>query len=340
MRPTPNSSDAKSLDTAPLEESEINRLIAAARAETYRPSQTAPRATAEAFRPKSLLELARLSREADKSAALAVADEGVEIIEAGDGRSQFDDGDGWTQDATRGADASGFAPQAVSATPEPADTATSLLADDIFAGGSDPRLFADQGEAGQHRLPVSALGKETLSGEGQFTPDAEALEQIRSEAFAAGRAEAEAEAEARLTAATQMLEAAAHALLHPASDALSALRAEIADAVLRLASERAGLEIDILPSAFIERIEELADRIHGRATQPVLRLHPADIAVIAPLIANSDSLSAMRILASEDLSRGDVDLTVDGLRMSDRILGQPAARKGRRSAPKPTPDTR
>jgi hypothetical protein len=43
-------------------------------------------------------------------------------------------------------------------------------------------------------------------------------------------------------------------------------------------------------------------------------------------------------LASEDLSRGDIDLTVDGLRMSDRILGQAGARKSGRSAPKPTSD--
>lgn len=340
MRPTSNSPDAKALDAAPLEEAEIHRLIAAARVETYRPSETAPRGTVEAFRPKSLLELARQRREADKSAALSIADEGVEIIETGDGPSQLADGDDWAQHVTPDADATGFAPRAVTATSEPADTATSLSVDDIFAGGTDTRLSSNAGAMGRARMPASDVGKVDFPADRPHTPDPEVLDQIRAEAFAAGRAEAEGEAQGRLAQATQMLEAAAYALLHPAPDALSVLRADITDAVLRLASERAGLEIDTLPSAFVERIEALADRVHGRAVQPVLRLHPDDLAVIEPLIQGSDTLAAMRILASEDLSRGDVDLTVDGLRMSDRILGQPAARKSGRSAPKPASDTR
>ncbi|MDA0963361.1 MAG: FliH/SctL family protein, partial [Proteobacteria bacterium] len=232
----------------------------------------------------------------------------------------------------------GLAPDPLMIMPQPApsppgtaadrgagDAAAALWGDDMGQGAKDPASIAPKGGVG---LPV----------DGAAAVDSDMLAQIRSEAHAAGRAEAEAEARAHLTAATEILAAAAQALHQPGSDVLAGLRAEITQAVLSIASERAGLEIDTMPDAFVERIEVLADRIHSRATQPVLRLHSDDLAAITPLIENSDSLSNMRIIASDDLARGDVDLAVDGLRMSDRILGQPATRTAARAARKPRPN--
>lgn len=59
MQPTETSPEAVDPDTAPLGKSEITRLIAAARNEAYRPSQMVPQGKTDAFRPKSLLELAK-----------------------------------------------------------------------------------------------------------------------------------------------------------------------------------------------------------------------------------------------------------------------------------------
>jgi flagellar assembly protein FliH len=344
MRPTTTSPEAKVPDTAPLDESEINRLILAARAETYRPSEAAPRTAVESFRPKSLLELARLPREADQvdqvdpadasdagtmpETAAALPDTG------GAGDSQLpeeppgqDPGADW-----------GLAPEPPMAAPEPVSRPPGTAAD-RGAGDAAAALPGDDlGQGAQDLAPAAPKGAVGVPVDGAAAGDPDTLEQIRSEAHAAGRAEAEAEARAHLTAATEILEAVAQALRQPGPDALAGLRAEITQAVLSIASERAGLEIDTMPDAFVERIEALAERIHSRATQPVLRLHPDDLAAITPLIQNSDSLSGMRILASDDLARGDVDLAVDGLRMSDRILGQPAPRKSARTAPKPRSD--
>lgn len=311
----------KAPDAAPLNEAEINRLISAARSESYRPSQTAPRPTVEAFRPKSLLELARLRSENEASEATPSPEEGMgdpapsappdPVIETVGASSSIPDAE-WDDLAPPGAPAQPEAAQSPEASAPPA--AAPLESDGPGrAGGGVPA---------PDRSPA---------------PDAAWIETIRAEAFAAGRAEAEAEAALRLTAATEVLEAVAQALQQPSADVLSALRGDITQAVLHLASERAGLEIDTIPEAFVDRIEELADRIHVRASQPVLRLHPDDLAAIEALIQGSENLSTMRILAAQDLSRGDVELSVDGLRLSDRIMGQPGGRGGARAASRKAP---
>lgn len=307
MQPTPNSAAATPPETAPLDETEITRLIAAARAESYRPSQVMPQGKTDAFRPKSLLELARQRREADKQAEVQA------------------------QDAP--------APAALDA-PEPAAVAE----DDALLQAPEPQdpVLDSQDDAMQDtvedRAADTAAAPALAPADAAPQADPAELERIRAEAFAAGRAEAEAALHDSLTAATQALQAAAQALAHPAPEALAGLRADIARAVLELASERAGLAIDAMPDAFLERIEALADRIHAQASQPVLRLHPDDLAAIEPLIASSDSLAAMRIVPSVELSRGDVDLVVEGLRLSDRIMGQSAPRKTARAATKPKTD--
>ena len=326
MQPTAPISEAKQQDKAPLDEGEINRLIAAARAETYRPSDTPLHPTGDTFRPKSLLDLALLRRDAEKAASLLDAVESVDATPTDTVPEQVIGGDATTAKADA----------------RILDVEDAVLAEE--PAHSLPDLEADQTDVGEDQsLPKPAGGSLGVDPIPAVAPPAtpgglEMRDQIRAEAFAAGRAEAEAEAEARLTSAVETLAAAAYAFQHPNAEMMASLRAEITEAVLKLASERAGLEIDTIPDAFVERIETLADRIHGQATQAVLRLNPEDHEAIAALIAGSDSLASMRVVTSAELSRGDVDLVVDGLRISDRILGQPARRKGTRAAAKPEQD--
>ena len=149
--------------------------------------------------------------------------------------------------------------------------------------------------------------------------DAEMLERVRAEAFAAGQADArQAHAEGPQQA-LEVLEAAARALTSPPEAAMAQLRASIATSVKHLASARAGMAIDDLPEAFMTRIEDLADRVHACASAPVLRLHPEDLDAIADFVSQSDLLSGMRMVASADLARGDVELTLDGLAVTDRL---------------------
>lgn len=328
MQPTQTSSEGFAPDTAPLDEGEITRLIAAARNEAYRPSQLVPQGKTDAFRPKSLLEMARQRCEADKPAAVRAASAKDDTAEVGHASLSEAGDDAVNLQAGLPPEDAGnmHSPETLAGFDAPDDASgAEVFGPDAGANG------ATMPEAG----PGSPAPAATLT-DATEPLDPATQERIRAEAFAAGRAEAEAELRNSLTAATKALQAAAQAFSQPPAGAIAQLRHDIAEAVLRLASERAGLEIDTLPEAFLERIEALADRIHAQSSQPVLRLHPDDLAAIDSLIQGSDILASMRIVTALDLSRGDVDLAVDGLRLSDRIIGRAAPRKTARVTPKPT----
>jgi hypothetical protein len=87
-----------------------------------------------------------------------------------------------------------------------------------------------------------------------------------------------------------------------------------------MASVRAGSQIDTMPASFLKRIELMADRVQVIATRPILRLHPADLDAISTLVSGSEALSNVRLIANPDLARGDVDLSLGGVRLAD-ILG-------------------
>jgi flagellar biosynthesis/type III secretory pathway protein FliH len=318
------SPEAKTPETAPLDETEITRLISAARAETYRPSETAPRTTNDGFRAKSLMDIARMRQEAARAAQVPNAALKDEAEAAADDRTQIETGaHGNQQDAV--------IPDAVDGARDVSKRgATAIPCDEPIPEAMEPAGNGDSQEAaGAHQAsPIGASGQPAAI-------DPNLLEQVRDEAFAEGRAAAEAEMHSHLTDAIAVLRAAATALMHPAPDALAGLQSEIADTVLRIASERAGLEIDSMPDAFVERIATLAERIYQATNQPVLRLNPHDHSAIAELIECNDSLSTMRIIASGELERGDIELVVDGLSISDRITPARTSRKTTRKAAKP-----
>jgi len=332
MQPTETSPEAVDPDTAPLGKSEITRLIAAARNEAYRPSQMVPQGKTDAFRPKSLLELAKQRREAAKAQDVqdAPAEDDTSKVDHASLPDAEDDATD-QQAAPPSEDACDMPPpepfEAFDA-PDDASGAKMSVADAEAVGATMPEVEA----------PSPALVAMPTDATEPLDPATE--ERIRAEAFAAGRAEAEAELRDSLSAATVALQAAAQALAQPPASTMAQLRADMVEAVLRLSSERAGLEIDTLPDAFVERIEALADRVHAQSSQPVLRLNSDDLAAIDTLIQGSETLASMHIVTAQDLSRGDVDLTVGGLRLSDHILGQPAPRKTTRVNPKQTAEPR
>lgn len=318
------SPEAKTPETAPLDETEITRLISAARAETYRPSETAPRTTSDGFRAKSLMDIARMRQEAGRAAQVPNAALKDEAEAATDDRTQI-------EAAAHGKQQDAVIPDAMDGASDVSKLgATAIPSDEPIPEDMEPAGNGDSQEAtgASQTSPTGASGQPEAI-------DPDLLEQVRDEAFAEGRAAAEAEMHSHLTDAIAVLSAAATALMHPAPDALAGLQSEIADTVLRIASERAGLEIDSMPDAFAERITTLAERIYQATNQPVLRLNPYDHSAIAELIEGNDILSTMRIIASGELARGDIELVVDGLSIADRITPARTSHKATRSAAKP-----
>lgn len=267
----------------PLAAEEISHLIETARAETYRASESVPVKEVGTFKAKSLMDLAR---EASLKEARPDPEPAPEVVaeapeEAAEAEAQADD----IPEAELVAE-----PEAPLAAEEP------------------PPSEPDTSE------PAPAPPEPA-----QPMIDAEMLERVRAEAFAAGQADARRADSEGPRQALAVLEAAARALTSPPEGAMVQLRASIAASVKQLASARAGQAIDDLPEPFMTRIEDLADRVHACASAPVLRLHPDDLDAIADFVSQSDLLSGMRMVASADLARGDVELTLDGLAVTDRL---------------------
>ncbi|MDC1339221.1 flagellar assembly protein FliH, partial [Planktomarina temperata] len=108
--------------------------------------------------------------------------------------------------------------------------------------------------------------------------------------------------------------------------AIEELATSIEASVLSLASSRAGMAIDAVPEAFLQRIKTLANRIHSSATHPIVRLNPLDLLVLKPILEQSQDLLNLRLVSDVNLQRGDIDLSLEGIRLTDLLprVDQPA----------------
>ncbi len=108
------------------------------------------------------------------------------------------------------------------------------------------------------------------------------------------------------------------------------------EAIRRLASERAGIEIDETPQAFLQRIETLADRVSQGIRTVRVRLNPGDFAAIHPHIESSETIDEGMITADLSLGRGDVIVRADAIRLEDVIApAQDTKRSASRASLKP-----
>lgn len=148
-----------------------------------------------------------------------------------------------------------------------------------------------------------------------------------------GREEGRAEMSARLAAEREALAQAARALAaalaplqRPPAEQVAALAQAVDAAVIRLASERAGYAIDRAPDGFALRVSRLAQRLACHQGGVTVRLHPKDLAAIAPLLADAAAhglapLAETRLVADPGLQRGDADLESSEIRIADLIGG-------------------
>lgn len=157
---------------------------------------------------------------------------------------------------------------------------------------------------------------------------AQRLAEARGEGYRAGhadgveegRAQGRAEAEAMIAPARDAFLAVA-GRLSVADDPAEGIGAVIADAVRKLAAERAGQMIDALPAAFAARIEALADRVAQGVREVSLRLNPDDLAAVTPHLAGFDVIARARLEPDARLARGDVDVRAEGIRLADLVGG-------------------
>ncbi|MEK9856146.1 MAG: FliH/SctL family protein, partial [Rhodobiaceae bacterium] len=139
------------------------------------------------------------------------------------------------------------------------------------------------------------------------------------------RAAGRAEASAQLERVIQAFETATSRLSDLTAVDSDALAASINEAVLRIASERAGRAIAEQPDSFADRIEALLATIRTVSGQPSIRLNPADLASIQPLADTREKLRHCNFVDDDALAHGDLSVMVGTIGIDDIIVPPEAA---------------
>ncbi|MDC0336641.1 hypothetical protein OAN95_00320 [Alphaproteobacteria bacterium] len=197
------------------------------------------------------------------------------------------------------------------------NSANDALANDAVE--HDP--IADNGDGDAAENTTIAANFETVTA---------AFERGKAEGMIAGRnagivetkAEAEAAAQANLADKIAAFEAALIALAKPQALQAEDLSRSIHAAILRLASQRAGQQIDDMPENFFVRIEALVASIGQKMTAGKVHINADDYKVMLPYLADNH----FDFVAEPGLARGDVILKFAGVELHDiaeaRLAGQ------------------
>ena len=136
-----------------------------------------------------------------------------------------------------------------------------------------------------------------------------------AQGYQQGQAEARTEEDpAALEAMAQMVEARtlftelARALSDHSETHHTSLRKSVEAAVIALASELAGQQIDFTPESYATKIEELVERVGKSVENTEILLNADDLKVISPCLDHSDALEGCTLRAGEGLARGALDI--------------------------------
>ena len=95
------------------------------------------------------------------------------------------------------------------------------------------------------------------------------------------------------------------------------LEKDIQAAILKLASDRVGVAILDMPESFFARIEHLMTRIGKSVDSPVIKLNKEDLVHIERVKEQHDTLSKIRFVEEETLNHGDISISLSGIEIED-----------------------
>ena len=166
--------------------------------------------------------------------------------------------------------------------------------------------------AGDEQNGQISVGFETAN-EAFERGKAEGVIEGREAAIVEIKAAAELEARAELADKVSAFEEGLAALTKPQALQVETLAKSIQATILRLASERAGSQIDDMPEAFVNRIDALTCSVGKKINEGQVQLNSDDYALMVPFFANT----TFDFVANPDLKRGDIVLRFDGIELRD-----------------------
>jgi len=322
--------------SGPLAESEVAQLLSVLRNAEFKRSDTRNTKKDTSFKPRSLFEIASAAqaRDVGKRPTEVTADQVANATDLKDGiLEDIEQGD--TKNEGIGDPGEGNLENSLSAGFEAKDDLSSPEIADVFdgEGKGDVRLepLALQDGAPNALTSTTEVNQKQETGIAEdleggkvaagFETASEAFERGKAEGIAEGRQEADAEnkAAAEVAAKAELAEKVnafgqtLASLLKPQAMQAEALTKSIHTAILKLASERAGKEIDDVPDAFANRIGALVSAIGKKINEGQVQLNADDYSVMTAYFADTK----YNFVVNSDLMRGDVVLQFDGIELAD-----------------------
>ena len=322
--------------SGPLAESEVAQLLSVLRNAEFKRSDTRNTKKDTSFKPRSLFEIASAAqaREVGKRPTDVTADQVANATDLKDGiLEDIEQGD--TKNEGIGDPGEGNLENSLSAGFEAKDDLSSLEIAEVFDGEGKgdlkleplalqdgaPNALTSTTEVNQKQETGIAEDLEGGKVAAGFETASEAFERGKAEGIAEGRQEAIAEnkAAAEVAAKAELAEKVnafgqtLASLLKPQAMQAEALTKSIHTAILKLASERAGKEIDDVPDAFANRIAALVSAIGKKINEGQVQLNVDDYSVMTAHFADTK----YNFVVNSDLMRGDVVLRFDGIELAD-----------------------
>ena len=321
--------------TGHLAESEVAHLLSTLQNAEFTRSETRNLQKDKSFKPRSLIEIASAAqpRETEVKLAGAVANQTSDMTDLNDElagavaqstlkNQRNDDPDVSTPEdlsPDQSTLESTVFPLTVNkAVDEDSDnnkvseTALASEAQTSDLQGASDQISEEVATAGEEQNGQISVGFETAS-EAFERGKAEGIIEGREAAIAEIKAAAELEARAELADKVSAFEEGLVALTRPHALQVETLAKSIQETILRLASERAGSQIDDMPEAFVNRIDALTCSVGKKINEGQVQLNSDDYALMVPFFANTK----FDFVANPDLKRGDIVLRFDGIELRD-----------------------
>lgn len=178
--------------------------------------------------------------------------------------------------------------------------------------GASNQSSEELATAGDEQNGQISVGFETAN-EAFERGKAEGIIEGREAAIVEIKAAAELEARAELADKVSAFEEGLVALTKPHALQVETLAKSIQATILRLASERAGSQIDDMPEAFVNRIDALTCSIGKKINEGQVQLNSDDYALMVPFFPDT----TLDFVVNPDLKRGDIVLRFDGIELRD-----------------------
>ena len=325
-----------------LADAEIARLLKSVQAAQFKKSESLVPETDDAFKPRSLVEIAfeaekkrqeeaaqRAAQKAAQKAAIEkaaqeAAEQAMAEASSQDGVAGQDGGIG--QDGDIGQDSG--AGQGLGENPNQTD-AQSLSDTASLAGGNT--TFADQlqqEQAQEVAAEEARLQREAEDKALRAIADEEGYKRGFEAGLEAARSAEPTEEEKAITAMREQerqdVIARLEAVIARAASAdavdVSALAPALEQAVLKLASERAGLAIAENPEGVFQRVEALIEKVKSGANAITITLNPDDLAAVQAWRGAQNTHPNWDWRGDADFASGDIRLKLDGITVTD-LLG-------------------